>query len=249
MEQIRCLLVSLLLLTWAHAQEIRTGEAALAAMHHRYRDTWYKTLTFTQESTTYNADGTTKVDTWHEALLLPGKLRVDVGDPSANNGMLLVDGTLTGFRNGKPSHTRPFINMLLLLGFDVYRQAPETTIEMVKGEGIDLSKFHEDTWNGKPAYVVGAEKGDLQSKQFWIEKERLLFVRLIDPDQAGAKKLQDIRFANYGQANGGWVAARVELYEDDKLVFSEDYSDIRSDVKLDPAVFDSRQFASTHWEK
>jgi hypothetical protein len=32
-------------------------------------------------------------------------------------------------------------------------------------------------------------------------------------------------------------------------VFSEDYTDIQANVKLDPAVFDPQQFATTHWEK
>jgi hypothetical protein len=45
------------------------------------------------------------------------------------------------------------------------------------------------------------------------------------------------------------VAARVEVHVDDKMVFSEDYSDIQANVKLTPAAFDPNQFNSTHWEK
>ena len=36
---------------------------------------------------------------------------------------------------------------------------------------------------------------------------------------------------------------------EDKLVFSEEYTDIQGSVKLDPAVFDPKQFNATHWEK
>jgi len=32
--------------------------------------------------------------------------------------------------------------------------------EELKKLGIDLSVFHEDTWQGRPAYVVGAKAGD-----------------------------------------------------------------------------------------
>jgi hypothetical protein len=32
-------------------------------------------------------------------------------------------------------------------------------------------------------------------------------------------------------------------------VFTEEYSDMQVDVKLNPAVFDSKQFSSLHWEK
>jgi hypothetical protein len=136
-----------------------------------------------------------------------------------------------------------------VLGFDVYRQPAEKTIEQVKGEGFDLSKIYEDVWQGEPVYVVGADKGDLKSKQFWIEKKRLLFVRLIEPDQRDPAKIADTRFLDYRKLSVGWVAARVELYVDGKEVFREEYSDIQVNPKLNPAIFDPAQFASEHWEK
>jgi outer membrane lipoprotein-sorting protein len=242
-------LLFLFSLTLAHAADARTGDDVLRAMHDRYAKSWYETLTFTQKSTTYNSDGTTKVQTWYEALALPGKLRIDIGTPSEGNGYLMVDGTLTIFKGGKESGTRPLVNMLLVLGFDVYRQAPEQTIKIVKAEGYDLTKFHEETWEGHPVYVVGAEKGDLKSKQFWVDKNRLLFMRLFEPTRSDPGKFQDVRFEDYRDLPGGWVAARVEVYVDEKKTFSEDYSDIQSNVKLSAGRFDPQQFSSTHWEK
>jgi hypothetical protein len=236
-------------LAFAHAQGLQSGEGVLRAMHDRYAKSWYANLTFTQKSTTYNDDGTNKVETWYEALELPAKLRIDIGPPKNNDGYLMVDENVTIFKGGKESGTRPLVNMLLVLGFDVYGQAPEKTAEVVKADGYDLSKVHEESWEGQPVYVVGAEKGDLKSKQFWIEEKRLLFVRLFEPTQTDPKRFQDIRFEDYREMAGGWVAARVEVYADDKKVFSEEYSGIRSNVKLDPGTFDPKQFNSTHWEK
>jgi hypothetical protein len=153
------LVITILATAWsAQAAEIRTGEALLRAMYERYKSSWYETLTFTQKSTTYKKDGTSSAENWYEAASLPGKLRIDIGDPSKNNGYLLVDGKVTIFKDGKNVGNRDSVNMLLVLGFDVYRQAPEATIKIVKGEGYDLSRLHEDTWEGKPAYVVGANK-------------------------------------------------------------------------------------------
>lgn len=236
-------------LTPARAQDIHSGDALLRAMHDRYANSWYPTITFTQKSTTYKPDGTSTAETWHEAALLPGKLRIDVGPASDGNGYVLVDGTVTIVKDNKITGTRPLVNILLVLGFDVYAQAPETTIKVVQGEGYDLSKLREDSWEGHPAYVVGADKGDLKSKQFWIAKDTLLFVRVIEPARADPSKLDDIRFTDYRPLAGAWVAARVEVHSDDKLVFSEDYSDIRANVKLDPGTFDPQQFSTTHWEK
>ena len=231
------------------AGEVKSGEALVKAMHDRYAATWYKTVTFVQKSTTYNADGTSKAETWYEAALLPGRLRIDIGKPSDGNGYLLVDGSVTIFKDGQVKTTRQQVNMLLVLGFDVYAQSPETTLAIARQEGFDATKFHEDTWEGKPVYVFGAEKGDLKSKQFWVEKDRLLFVRLLESDSADPNKTQDIRFADYRKLGGGWIAALVEVHSDGKKVFSEEYSDIQKDVKLDPAVFDPQQFTTAHWEK
>lgn len=244
------LLVAILLtVTLANAGGVHSdGGEVLRAMHDRYANSWYKTLTFVQKSTTYNADGTTKVETWYEAALLPAKLRIDIGPPSDGNGYLMVDGTATIFREGKTAATRPLVNMLLVLGFDVYRQPAETTAQVAKNEGFDLSKVHMDTWEGKPVFVVGADRGDLQSKQFWIEKDSLLFVRIFEPTQADPKKMQDIRFTDYRPLAGGWVAARVEVHVDDKMVFSEEYSDIQANVTLDPALFDPAKYSAVRWE-
>jgi len=239
----------LLLCGLAHGQQIRNANELLQAMHDRYANSWYRTMTFTQKSTTYNADGSTKVETWYEAGSLPGKLRVDIGPIKDGNGFLLADGHFTIFREGKVTVSRPLVNLLLLLGFDVYCQPSETTVKTLANEGIDLSKFHQENWQGMPVYVVGALEGDLSAKQFWVEKDRLLFVRVFQPARDDPKKFQDIHFTDYRKLEKAWIAARVEVHVADQLVFSEDYSDIHADVKLDPAIFDAKQFATAHWEK
>lgn len=239
----------LLTLTLAHAQEIRSGQDLLRAMHARYEKSWYQTVTFTQKSTTYKDDGSSSVETWYEAASVPGKLRIDIGPPADGKGYVLVDGDVSIIKDNKVAASRHSVNILLVLGFDVYRQDPETTIKVVKGEGYDLSKLREDTWEGKPAYVVGADKGDEKSRQFWVAKDTLLFLRVIEPAQADASKVDDIRFIHYEPLAGAWIAAGVEVYADGKKAFTEDYTDIRANVKLDPAVWDPQQFATTHWEK
>jgi hypothetical protein len=235
--------------THAGAAKITDGKALLRAMHDRYQHDWYETLTFDQTSTTYNPDGSSRSEIWHEAAMLPGKLRIDIGEPGQGNGALVADGTLTRFQAGKVASSRPLVHMLLVLGFDVYRQPARRTIAQAAGQGFDLTKLHEDTWEGVPVYVVGADAGDLKTKQFWIERKRLLFVRLIDPGEHGRGKIADTRFLDYRRVSPGWVAARVELYVDGRNVFSERYSAIRVNPALDPAIFDPRQFTQRHWEK
>jgi hypothetical protein len=236
------LLVHLMAAVGTFARQPADGAGVLRAMHDRYADNWYDTLTFKQDSTTHNPDGKDTTEIWYEAVRLPGQLRIDVGQPQSPNVRLIAANTFTQVENNEIKASRPFTHMLLVLGFDVYKQPVDTTIAQVKAQGFDLSKLHEDTWEGKPVYVVGADKGDLKSKQFWIEKDRLLFVRLIEPDRRDPAKTNDTRFGDYRQFSVGFVAARVDFYVEGKDVFTESYSDIKVNPKLDPAFFDPQQF-------
>ncbi len=249
MRKLLAFAIALIATTFVQAQTIHNGEDVLRAMQHRYATSWYQNVTFVQKSTTYKPDGSSSAETWYEAASLPGKLRIDIGPASNGNGYVLVDGNVAIVKDNKVAGSRPLVNILLVLGFDVYKQDPETTIMVVKGEGYDLSKVREDVWEGKPTYVVGADKGDLKAKQFWVAKDTLLFVRVIEPSQGDPSKLDDIRFIHYQPLAGAWIAAGVEVYSEGKKVFSEDYSDIQANVKLDAGTFDPEKFATTHWEK
>jgi hypothetical protein len=229
----------------ANSQEISDGAALLTAMHDRYKDSWYQSVVFKENAITLNPDGSSKTEIWDEALQLPGKLRINRGPSSEGNGFLFVDGTLTTFQKGKATGPRPYVHMLLVLGFDVYRQAPKTTIDQAKGQGFDLTRIHEEKWDGQDVYVVGAAKGDLQSKQFWIEKKRLLFVRLLEPEEHDAAKIHDTRFRDYRKLSTGWISARVEFYTNGKNTFNENYFDMKANAKLDPALFDPSKFNET----
>ena len=233
----------------AFADEPQDGVAVLRAMHDRYAHNWYDTLTFQQDSITRHPEGKDSSEIWYEYLQLPGKLRIDVGQPKSPDVRLIADNTFTRVENNEIKASRPFTHLLLVLGFDVYKQPVDTTIAQLKGQGVDLSKVHSDTWEGKPVFVVGADKGDLKSKQFWIEKERLLFLRLIEPDRQDRTKTNDTRFSDYRQFSPGFVAARVDFYMDGQNVFSEVYSDIRVNPKIDPAFFDPRQFKPAQLER
>ena len=140
----------------------------------------------------------------------------------------------------------------MTLGFDVYGQAPETTIAQLKAAGVDLRKLHEDSWNGTKVWVVGAEKGDTATSQFWIEQERLLFVRLIEarknPKQPQAPaNLLDVAFEKYQPLGKAWVAPEVVIKVNGKEVQREVYRDIRADVPLQADLYDTETYRKAEW--
>jgi len=245
------LIPALLICAVAQAKEVRSGDSLVRAMHDRYVATWYETITFTQKNTSFKPDGTEAgSETWYNAGAIPGKWRIDLVSPASGNGYVMVDGITTIIQKEKIANAMPYVNLLNLLGFDVYKQDPDATIKILKKEGFDLSKFHEETWEGKPVYVVGAEQGDLNSKQFWVDKDKLLFVREIQPVPSDPGEPHDFRITHYQRLAGGWFAHMVEVYTwEGKKFFFQEYSDVEVNVKLVPGVFDPQQFKETHWEK
>ena len=225
-----------------------SGDDLLAAMHARYAGKWYSTLTFTQKTSRLQADGKWNVQTWYEALRVPGQLRIDFDPLSAGNGVLYVRDSAFAIQNGRSLRGQASINPLLLLGFDVYGNPPARTAALLRKEGYDLGSVHADTFEGRPMVVVGARQGDLRRKQFWVDAERLYFVRGLEPAPRDSTKVQDIRFVNYERRGDAWIAPRVEIHSDGKLVFHEDYTDIRTGVPLDDALFDPTKWKTPkHW--
>jgi len=233
MKTLKATLFILVFCVGCFALDIKSGDELVAAMHKKYSSKWYKTLTFKQQTITHKADGTSETAIWYEALNAPGKLRIDFEPLDKHDGILFADGKLYSYREGKLANSRAFVHPLLVLGFDAYVQSPETTIAQLKGLGLDMTVFHEDTWQGQPAYVVGAKQGDLNTPQFWVTKKDLLFVRLIQLGGRDKKVVQETQFNKYVKAKGGWVAAEVLFYNAGKLVTSEEYSEIQAGMPLD----------------
>jgi hypothetical protein len=221
----------------ASAPVYKTGEDVLNAMHARYNGKWYSTLVFQQKTSRLVADKW-NVQTWYEALHIPGKLRIDFDPISAGNGVLYTRDSAFTFQAGRAVAPQASLNPLLLLGFDVYAQPVSRTATLLRREGFDLTKVSHSTFGGRPMLVVGGRK------QFWIDAEHLYFVRLLQPVGQDTSRTQDIRFVNYRREGGGWIAPRVEIHTDGKLVFYEDYSDIKTNVPIDPSFFDPAQWKS-----
>lgn len=238
MKPLKAILLIFVLSIGCYAADIKSGDELVAAMHKKYSAKWYKTLTFIQKTITHKPDGTTSSEIWYEALSAPGKLRIDIEPLDKHDGLLFSDGKIYSFRDGKLANSRAFVHPLLVLGFDAYVQSPETTIAQLKGLGLDTMVLHEDTWQGQPAYVVGAKQGDVTTPQFWVTKKDLLFVRLIQLAGRDKKVIQETQFNKYVKVKGGgWVSAEVKFFADGKLTTSEEYTDIQAGVTLDPNLW------------
>lgn len=231
----------------AAAAPITSTEGLLSAMRARYEGKWYRTLTFVQASTYYKPDGTVdRVETWREAAMVPGRLRIDT-DTAAGRGVVFANDSSYYFADGQLRRALPRPNELMVLGFDVYFVEPARMLAQLGRMGFDVTKFRRALHDGREYYVVGADAGDERTKQFWIEADRLLFWRAFLPLGRPDGVAQEIRFQDYRPHGGGWVAEEVDFLEAGKRVFFEKYSEVKVNVPLREALFDPKRFAETRF--
>ena len=221
-----------------------SGIDVVRAMHDRYAAVWYKTLTFSQTTTITLPNGSSLVQQWLEAGKFPGRLRIDT-DTANRGGVIYAGDSLYSFANGKLAAARKEMNDLLILGFDVYAQPVDRSIGIIRNRGIDLSRLSKGTWEGRPVFIVGATAGDTTSKQFWVDAERLLFVRLLETvsTNTGPRRL-DYRFRKYVAHGEGWVAEEVVGLRDGKPSLHEVYANVRVNTPLEDATFDPSRWAT-----
>ena len=227
----------------------KSGHAILARMHTMYRDTWYHTLTFVQKTTTFRA-GARDSSTWYESLKAPDKLRIDQGLPTLGNGALYTADSEIVMHGGQPVRRIGIGNPFIPLIEGVYVQPLAETERQLAPYGFALDRMYQNTWEGRPAYVVGAlDSSDTTSPQFWVDAERMVLVRMLVRFGGANGPLIDTHLAGYQQLAGpSWLATHNEFLLHDTVVQIEDYSDWRINVELPDALFDPAQWTTArHW--
>jgi hypothetical protein len=230
------------LLSLAATVPFPTGRDVVTAMHDRYAGRWYRTLSFVQKNTATTPDGRTEHSTWKEYAALPGRLRIEFEPLDSAAGLLFVRDSQFVFSAGRQTAATAFVHPLMVLGFDVYFDPAERTAARLAQLGFDFSTVREDTWDGRPVYVVGAKPGDLHSRQFWVDKERLVFVRMLEPGQRDTARTTDIRFNQYRPVGTAWLSTEVAFLVDGQQRWLEQYTEIEAGPPLSDSLFDPRQW-------
>ena len=218
----------------------------IGQMVERYEQEWYTHLTFDKKTTFYTAYGQIeRIQWWYEALEAPGSLAIHFDEKNSGNGILFNKGVQYGYANGQIIQEMPRVHDLLVLGFDIYKQAPLKSVEQLRSVGYDMSKMYTDKWQGKAVWVVGVDAPSDSLAQFWIEQERLLFVRSLKPGRAGT--MQEVQFNKYEPIKGGWIAPEVVFNMNGQLMLYEEYFNIQVPATLDSAIFNPATFLEASW--
>jgi hypothetical protein len=85
------------------------------------------------------------------------------------------------------------------------------------------------------------------SPQFWVDVERLYFVRSLEPSKKSPGVINDTRFGKYLPLAGGWVEMEVLFLANGQQKVREEYSDAKANVKLDSSIFDPSAWKAPGW--
>ncbi|MCF8068641.1 MAG: outer membrane lipoprotein-sorting protein [Desulfobacterales bacterium] len=81
--------------------------------------------------------------------------------------------------------------------------------------GVDVNVSSFGRFEGKPAYVIGAQYPDESVSQLWIEKESFLPFRWIISEKGS---LFEVRYLNWGKFEKSFYPMRIEFYDNEKIV-------------------------------
>ena len=129
--------------------------------------------------------------------------------------------------------------------FDIYKdillyRSRELLRTRLAALGVDMSVVAFGRFEGKIAFVIGAEKPDDPVSQLWVEKDSFLPIRWrVKADGSDAQKMDmDIRYSDWRKIDNAWYPMRIVFYQDKKPVREIKTEALRTNLFFPKALFD-----------
>ncbi|HWD87748.1 MAG TPA: hypothetical protein VG367_06445 [Mucilaginibacter sp.] len=228
-------LLLLFFLPFGHHEDLNST-VLLQKMYNRYHGKWHSTRSFDQTTERYRNDSLVKSQTWYEHILYPDKLRIDFDSLKSGSGVIYRGDSTYVFRNHKLLRSAKGENELIFFLGGMYFMPFDQVLAHFKDLNYDLTKFHTDTWKGKPVYVIGAEKADDKVNQLWIDQEKLVAIRFIKYENN--IKEEGTMEDQVPVKGGGWSETLCKFYINDHVLQVEKYHDVAGGGAIDKSMFE-----------
>jgi hypothetical protein len=213
----------------------KTGLEVIGWMRRAHPSRALRSLSF--DITTVEYRGERQIERESRAYVaLPGRLRVDVKPTSTRAGYVRNRQRMSVFDRGRRVSTSNRVDLATLLAYDIFAQSIDTTIMWLDSANIRYGLLRRDYWYGRPVWVVGAERGDHTSPQFWVDADRWRVVRVIQRD--ARNRVADARFSDYTALLEVPVAKRIVLYLDGELFQEQRFANVAVNPSLPARAFD-----------
>lgn len=199
-------------------------------MYKAHAKGYRKSLSFVQQTGFYQNDSLIRTATWYEVLLYPDKLRIDINHPDSGNTIFYVNDSAYRFQSSKLKNKSAQPHDLLFVLGGMYSFGLDEVYKRLKKIGYDTDKYFETTWKGQNIIVVGTDKDETESNQFWVDKEKLVTVRILN-NKDGQKS--EILCEDYVKLGQHWCETKIEFFINGKLRQTEKYTEIKENVIVD----------------
>ena len=223
-----------LTLPFSHGNDLNST-TLLQKMYARYHGKWHSNLSFNQTTEMYKNDSLYKSQTWFEHIQYPDLLRIDFDSVKSANGIIFRKDSTYVFKGNKLTRSVKNENELIFFLGGLYFMPFDQVLAHFKALNYDLSKFHADTWKGKPVYVIGADKSDEKVNQLWIDQEKMVAVRFIKYD-GGSK--EEGWFENQIPLKNAWSETKCSFFINDHVLQIEKYHDVVAGGIVDKNIFE-----------
>jgi outer membrane lipoprotein-sorting protein len=116
--------------------------------------------------------------------------------------------------------------------------------ERLSNIGVDVRVTSLGRFQGKPAYVLGAQYPDETSPQVWLDKKTFLPFRWIMA--RNATQNLEVLYLNWKKLNRTWYPMRIEFFSNGNLVREIHVQDIKVNPSFQADLFDIQQLKSLY---
>ncbi|MBU0698906.1 MAG: hypothetical protein KKE59_05725 [Proteobacteria bacterium] len=121
-------------------------------------------------------------------------------------------------------------------------------VARLSGQGVDVTVSSLGRFQGKLAYVVGAQYPDETVPQIWLNKDtfrplRWLLTGKVDKNREDSL---EVRYFDWQQSNKTWYPMRIEFYKNDILVREIKVHSVETAPSFPESLFDIDRLKSTY---
>jgi outer membrane lipoprotein-sorting protein len=157
---------------------------------------------------------------------------------SKGRSVTVLDGKITSDRETELDHYKDII---------LYNTR-ELLEDRLPKYGLDVYTSSLGRFQGRLAYIVGAQYPDESVPQLWIDKNTFKPFRwiLFGGTAENRADLLEFRFFEWRQVDKIWYPMRIEFYQGENLVRMIQVDDIRANVNFPDKLFDIKYLRSTY---
>ena len=217
--------------------DFSNGTDVIRAMHDRYVQRWFYSLTMVQHNIATNNPSDTTESIYLTAVQPPYRMRIDYVPRDLQNGVLVLRDTQYVMANAQPVAITRYIDPIFLLQHAVYYLPPDETIARLRELGVNVDRVAQSTWDGRAMFVLGDPPGADGHEQVWIDRELMLLVRFLGPSPRDRTTVAETRLMEYSRMSSQYVPMVIERYENGTRVLRQENRQIRANQRLDTLLF------------